>query len=250
VLDAFDTTRFERHLASCEVCAVELERLLPAVSALSRVDRATFLPAEQIVRGGELLDNMVNVVAFQRRRARTQRQLAAAASIAVVIVLSIAAGIIGARLGSDRPAAVTAQPSQTTADQTPGGLAEPSPAEPQLRTGTQEVPSAEHFSAIDRASGAHLDVGVDRRPWGTQLSLSLTHVVGPLDCQLYAIDRTGTPTVIATWSVNATGYGTVGNPDPLLVPAATALTRSDLVRLLVRAVAPDGTASELVGVTL
>jgi hypothetical protein len=241
VLDNFDTDRFERHLAYCDVCAAELERLLPAVSALSEVDAEAFLPAEQIVRDGALLDRLLDQVSREREQARVQRLLSVAAAVAVLVMVAVGAAIAGERWAAERPGA-------TSGDRTAGVLAEPSAAEP--RPSSSETPAVKHFSATDPVSGAHLEVDLEAQPWGTQLSLVLSHVTGPLDCQLYALDRTGTRTVVATWEVDRQGYGTVGHPEPLLVPAGTALARSELVRLLVRAVAPDGSASELVAVTL
>jgi hypothetical protein len=237
VLDAFDTDRFESHLAYCDMCAAELEQLLPAVSALSQVDSEAFLPAEQIVREGELLDKMLHQVSRERERARVQRLLSVAAAVAVVVMVGVGAVIVGERWGSERPGAT-------------GALAEPSSVEPRHSTSVQQAPAVQHFSATDPTSGVHLDVEVEPQPWGTQLALVLTHVSGPLDCQLYAIDRTGTRTVVATWEVDNEGYGTAGHPEPLLVPAGTALARSEIVRLLVRAVEPDGSARELVAVAL
>jgi hypothetical protein len=143
----------------------------------------------------------------QRHRARWQVMLAAAAGI-VLIAGGIAVGIAAA-------------PHQ-------GKGQVPAQAVGQLHSGA------------DAATGVAGTVGLVAKAWGTQVTLNLSKVRGPLECQLVAISRTGERQVITGWIVPAAGYGVPGHPGHLLVEGGTVIPENDLARVDVQ-VAYGGT---------
>jgi hypothetical protein len=247
ILDEVDVERFEAHLTWCDACATELERLIPAADALSQVDGDAFMRADEVDRDGRVLREMINVVALDRRRALVTRTVAVAAGFVLLVIVAVVGAPAQTGPGYQDPNALPGA-SASGSRHGPSTDVEPSNAAPGI--GGPDLQAGEQFSATDPISGAHLDVFVTAPSWGTQLAVSLTHVVGPLECQLYAVDRVGLATVVASWRVDAAGYGTVLNPDPLLVSAATSVGRKDIARLFVRAQAPGGAPTQLVSVTL
>lgn len=240
-LDDTDTEQFEDHLVWCDECARELERMLPTVVALSRVDRDAYVPTEESLRQDHLLDRMANVVALERRRAWAQRTLAVAAAIAVLVVATLSAGFVGTRIGD--PGSPQAKATTPGKSQSPDGAAGPG-------IGGPENPPGDRYVGTDPASGVNLEVFLDAKPWGTQVALSLAKVTGPLSCQLVAVDRSGASVVIGTWRVSPQGYGTPTNPEPLFLQTATAVARTNLLRIQVVAVTADNKAVDLVGVAV
>jgi hypothetical protein len=69
------------------------------------------------------------------------------------------------------------------------------------------------------------------KPWGTQVTLDLSKVRGPLDCELVAVSRNGERRVVAGWLVPAAGYGVPGHPGHLILEGGTAIATNDLARL-------------------
>jgi hypothetical protein len=230
VLNDVDTETFEFHLVWCETCARELERLLPAATALAQVDGAAFAQSEQSGAGGQMLDDLMNVVALRRRRALVVRTLAVAAAVVLVVLV----GIVGA------PVVMSPEHPATTVKPLTGGPG----------IGGPDIPAGEQLSATDPVSEVRLDVIVATLSWGTQLNVSLSHVAGPLDCELYVVDRVGSSTVVASWRVDQAGYGTTGHPDPLLLTASTSIARTDMARLFVRSQAPNEPPKLLVSIPL
>jgi hypothetical protein len=251
VLNDVDTETFEFHLVWCETCARELERLLPAATALAQVDGAAFAQSEQSGAGGQMLDDLMNVVALRRRRALVVRTLAVAAAVVLVVLV----GIVGAPvvMSPEHPAP-RALPSATGHSAVKGAAVGPSPTTVTPLNGPgiggPDIPAGEQLSATDPVSEVRLDVIVATLSWGTQLNVSLSHVAGPLDCQLYVVDRVGSSTVIASWRVDQAGYGTTGHPDPLLLIASTSIARTDMARLFVRSQAPNEPPKLLVSIPL
>jgi hypothetical protein len=251
VLNEVDTETFEFHLVWCETCAGELERLLPAATALAQVDGAAFTQSEQAGDDGQLLDELMNVVALRRRRIVLVRTLAVAAAVVLVVLIAIVGAPVVMNPERQAPRAL---PSATAGSAVKGAQVGPSPSEGALvgppGIGGPDVPVGEQLSATDPVSEVRLDAIVSTLSWGTQLTISLTHVAGPLDCELYAVDRVGSSTVLATWRVDRAGYGTAANPDPLLLSASTSIARTDMVRLFVRSQAPNEAAKLLVSLPM
>ena len=69
------------------------------------------------------------------------------------------------------------------------------------------------------------------KAWGTQVTLDLSKIRGPLECELIAVSATGERRVVSGWFVPAAGYGVSGHPGHLLVAGGTAIHASDLSRL-------------------
>jgi hypothetical protein len=250
VLNDVDNETFEFHLVWCETCARELERLLPAATALAQVDGAAFTQSEQS-GDGQMLDELMNVVALRRRRAVVVRTLAVAAAVVLVVLVGIVAAPV---VMSPEHPAPRALPSATGHSAVKGAQVGPSPSTYTPLTGPgiggPDIPAGEQLSATDPVSEVRLDVIVATLSWGTQLNVSLSHVAGPLDCQLYVVDRVGSSTVLASWRVDTAGYGTTGHPDPLLLTASTAIARSDMARLFVRSQAPNEAPKLLVSLPM
>jgi hypothetical protein len=235
VLDLREVTGFERHLAECPSCAVELERLLPVSRLLADVD-----PVE--LRGVEdfrLADRLLEAVRGERRRARARQRLTLAAGTAVAAAVAGVALLAGA--------------SWFTAPASPGDAAGPSPAAPAPAPtaggiGGPELAGGERFSVTDPTTGVHADVLLEEADWGIQVSFALSALSGPQECQLVVVRTDGTPEPAASWRVPADGYGTAAQPAPLTLQAATAAGRAEIGRIEVRAFAPDGTTTTLVTV--
>ena len=244
VLDTVDTEAFEFHLVWCGTCAGELERLLPTAAALAQVDVDAFVQAEQAGRDARMLDDMLNVVALHRRRAVVTRTLAVAACIALLVVVAIVAS--PSVIGHDQ--APKALPKASRSDAAVGAQASPS-NQPALTSNPPGI-AGEQFSATDPVTKARLEAIVTSLPWGTQMTISLSQVTGPLECELYAVDRAGVSTVIASWHIDQHGYGTTANPDPLLLIASTSAVRTEIERIFVRSQPPNGPAGVLVSVPL
>jgi hypothetical protein len=247
VLNEVDTELFEFHVTWCDSCATELETLMPTLSALSRVDRTAFVESEQLRKDDRLLHEMVNQVALRRRRALVMRTVGIAAGFIVLMVVAIAGThtVPGSRV----PNAVVS-PSTTARTYTTQASPSPSPSSSVLYPGINgPEPVGERFTATDPVTGVRLDVLLASFSWGTQIGVSVFNVVGPLECQLYAVDRAGTASVVASWRVGEWGYGTVVNPEPLTLTAATRLPRGEIAQLFVHGQPPGGQSSQLVALT-
>ncbi len=79
-------------------------------------------------------------------------------------------------------------------------------------------------------------VGLVAKAWGTQVTLDLSKVRGPLKCDLVAMSATGQTQVAMAWMVPAAGYGVPGHPAHLIIEGGTAIPRKDLTRLEVEVV--------------
>jgi len=74
------------------------------------------------------------------------------------------------------------------------------------------------------------------KAWGTQVTMDLSRVRGPLDCELVAVSASGEQRVVVGWLVPAAGYGVPGHQGHLIISGGTAIPRKDLSRLEVRVV--------------
>jgi len=198
LLEEPDRRAFEHHLAGCPSCAAELAELSPMGALLRGVE-----PVGVAGQGGE-----APVIQLLHRRAEQQRllrrwQITLAAAAAVVLI----GGGIG--IGIARA---------------PGGTAPPPAIAGQLH------------SATDPGTGAAGTVGLLAKAWGTQVTLDLSKVHGPVECQLVAVSRTGERRVVVGWLVPAPGDGVPGHPAHLVIQGGTSIPRSDLAHLDVNVV--------------
>jgi hypothetical protein len=236
VLDARDTALFEDHLAECGACALELEALLPVTAMLADVDQDAFIRAEQSQRDGRMLDEMVNVVAFDRSRAQARRLLAVAAGT-VVMVLAVGLALFAGSQWNDRSADLAA-PGPSASSTAPPGI------------GGQEGPPPDQiFDATDRTTGVNAKLGLSSADWGTAVQVELSKVQGPLNCQLVAVGP-DISEVVSTWTVPPEGYGTPKHPDPVFLQASTSVPRKDIQRFEVQSVSRTGEPTVLVSVNV
>ncbi|MFJ9611419.1 anti-sigma factor family protein [Kitasatospora sp. NPDC101176] len=204
LLEPAERAAFERHLATCPQCAEQVARLgfvEPLLAEYAASATAAGLdPAGPAPHPGpELLDRLVAEVVAGRRRGRVRR-----------LVLALAAAVL-----------VATGPAVTAAVLTAGST----PA---------VVAVAEQFSATDPGTGARATVGVDAMPWGSQVSLQLSGVHGPLTCRLVAVSHTGERQTVTTWSVPAGTYGNPGGPAELRTGGGAALQPGDIDHFEVR----------------
>jgi hypothetical protein len=199
LLEEPDRRAFEHHLAGCPSCAAELAELSPMGALLRGVEPVGVAGQEApAAQGGEAA-----VTQLLHRRAEQQRllrrwQITLAAAAAVVLI----GGGIG--IGIARA---------------PGGTAPPPAIAGRLR------------SATDPGTGAAGTVGLLAKAWGTQVTLDLSNVHGPVECQLVAVSKTGERRVVMSWLVPAPGDGVPGHPAHLVIQGGTSIPRSDLAHL-------------------
>jgi hypothetical protein len=291
ILDPEEMTAFEAHLAGCDACAGEVERLLPTALALGDVSPSQAIalhmihddaphadlpvldePARPIrerrspvVRtagptglpfvprrsgAGDLVRRAVaRTTALHRKQPVTPRHGQASppprprrpagpnnrvgllGGVAALVVLLVF--LIGTQLtGGGPPIAHGEETSAPTAAAAP-------PTSVDTVHGRQ-------FDVTNPVSGVHAVMSVAEASWGSQISLILGGVRGPLLCELVAIGTDGSTSVVASWNVHAPGYGIPEEPEPLLLQAATAMALRDIREFRIRSVALDGLRSTLV----
>ena len=231
LLEPADRQAFEDHLAGCAFCAAEIAQLSPLAGLLRGIDpaevaagpsaarspaaAATPLPARSPAAAAApfpaaepppaaISDLLRKRAARQRERTRWQVSLAAAAGIVLI------SGGVGIGLAT--------APSHSS----------PAPA-------AVAVVGQLH-SATDAATGAAGTVGLVSKPWGTQVTMDLSNVRGPLECQLIAVSKSGEQRVVMGWLVPAAGYGVLDHPAHLVLAGGTSIKASDLARLEVTVV--------------
>jgi len=198
LLEDSDKASFEAHLATCAACTAELGALSP-VAGLLRGLEPVDLPGDP--GAGELpVDLLRRRAAVSRRRFRWQVAVGAAAC-AAALGGGVAVGLVSAQHG-------------------PAGV----------------VVAGQQHKAIDPVTGVTGTVGLVAKAWGTQVTLDLSNVHGPVECELIAVSNTGAQKVVMGWFVPAPGDGVPGHPAHLLVQGGTAIPLGDLARLKVTVV--------------
>jgi hypothetical protein len=209
LLEDEDRRAFETHLAGCDQCTRELagfsgmRELLVGLGPVATDAEDMPPPAT-----GELSALLRRRRTAARRQRRGTALLGLAAGVALLaggVTVGAAAGGHGAYSGHDH-------------GNVPGDL----------------LAWGETKRATDPRTGVSGIVAMENKGWGTHIALDLTHVKGPLTCEMVAISTSGAPHVVTEWSVPAPGYGEPGGPDHLQVHGGTALRRSDLRRFEVR----------------
>jgi len=195
LLEPRDRQAFEEHLAGCPACAAELAELSGMKSLLSDLG-----PVE--APAGEPAE--ANVADLVRRRAESQRrhsrrQVLLGAAAAVVLL----AGGVGVGL------AVASQPSSQV---------------------SQNV--GRTVSAVDKQTGVHGKVNLVAKPFGTQLTVDLAQIQGPLECQFIAVSRTGARFQVGTWFLPPhVKFGSPSHPQHLILKGWTTIKPGDLSRI-------------------
>jgi hypothetical protein len=207
LLEQQDRLAFEDHLTDCPSCAAELTELSPMAALLRGVEPVGPVgpvgPAEGSAGATITETNVTDLIrrraTQQRHRRRWQVTLGAAAGIA-----AIAGGIA---------VGVAAAPQHN------------GPAGPPLAV------TGQLHSATDPGTGVAGTVGLAAKAWGTQVTLDLSKVRGPLECELVAVSRTGERRVVMGWVVPAPGDGVPGHPAHLVIEGGTSIPRNDLARV-------------------
>jgi anti-sigma factor RsiW len=197
LLEERDCREFEDHLAGCPACAAELAELSPMKGLLRGVEPTG--TADSGAGESGLTDLVRRRVAQERRRRRWQ----------VAVGTAAAAVLIGGGIGAG-----------VALSQRPGGTPPPALAL------TGQV-----HSATDPGTGVAGAVGLVAKGWGTQVTLDLSNVHGPVECQLVAVSKTGERRVVMGWLVAAPGDGVSGHPAHLVIQGGTSIPRSDLARV-------------------
>lgn len=195
LLNDADATRFETHLAGCEICMAELDSLaglepLLAEYAAANPDPAAVLTDDE--PGEDLLVRLLDEVADARARTRRRRMFL----IAAAAVLIIGGPLIAVQATSDNK-------SPAVAENVHGG-----PAEAAFHL----IPAADKVSATDPTTLVTATVGVEKKDWGSHVVLQLGNVTGPLRCSLIAVGKDGEQQTVTTWSVPRWGYGIPNSP--------------------------------------
>jgi hypothetical protein len=207
LLEPDDRRAFEEHLATCPACAGELAELSgmkDLLTGLGPVPAATEEPSE-----AEVVDLVRRRAADEHRRAadrrrRTRWQVVLGAAAAVVL---LAGGIAVGRAAAPTSAPVIPPP--------PGVAA----------------------SGTNPATHVTGKAGLVAKTWGTQITLQLYGVAGPLDCQLVAVSRTGVHELLGTWRVPPHAhFGLPGHPKPLVLGGPSGIKIPDLSQLIINVV--------------
>jgi len=199
LLEEQDKRAFEEHLAGCPACAAELAELSPMAALFKGIELNGMEPAGEEPDGGRVTDLVRRRAGRQRQRRRWQVALGAAAGI-VLIGGGVGLGIAAAPEHAGTPAPALALTGQL-------------------------------HSATDPGTGVAGTVGLVPKAWGTQVTLDLSKVRGPAECELIAVSRTGQRRVVMGWLVAAPGDGVPGHPAHLVIRGATSIPRNDLARV-------------------
>jgi hypothetical protein len=199
LLENQDKAMFEAHLATCATCTAELETM-SSMAALMKGLEPVELPGDA-QSAPPPVDLLRKRAAVSRRRVRWQ--------------IAVGAAACAAALG--------------------GGLAIGFAAASHPAQGVIAVPGQRHMAA-NPATGVTGTVGLVSKAWGTQVTLDLAGVHGPVECQLIAVSKTGDQKVVTGWFVPAPGDGVPGHPAHLLVQGGTAIEQSNLARFEVTVV--------------
>jgi hypothetical protein len=200
LLEEQDKRAFEDHLAECPACAAELAELSPLAALLRGVEPAGAAGDEP---GGE--PGEAQVTELIRRRARQQRHRRR-----WQVALGAAAGIV--LIGGGIGVGIAASPQHAGP-----------PAQGVVLTG-------QLHAATDPGTGVTGTVGLVAKGWGTQVTLDLSKVRGPAECELIAVSRTGERRVVMGWLVVPPGDGVPGHPAHLVIRGGTSIPRNDLTR--------------------
>jgi predicted anti-sigma-YlaC factor YlaD len=193
LLEQADRQAFEDHLAECPSCSAELAELSPMADLLRGIEPVE--PAGEPPAEANVTQLIRRRAATQRYRARWQRTVGIAAGL-VLLAGGIAVGIAAA-------------PQQ----------GQPSTAVGQLHSATDPVT---HVTGT---------VGLVAKGWGTQLTLDLSKIHGPLICDLVAVSKSGTTQVALSWMVPKAGDGVPGHPAHLIIAGGTSIPLKNLARV-------------------
>jgi hypothetical protein len=201
LLEPSDREDFEAHLAQCPSCPAELADF--AVMA------DLFASIEPLSVDGEVPDQAAVTDLVGRRTAVIRRQTRQRRLVAVAASVVLLAGGVAAGQAVASPKAVQAPLTRLTGSR---------------------------HSATNSSTGITGIVGLVAKPWGTAVTLDLSKVRGPLDCELIAVSRTGERRVMVGWLVPAAGYGVPGHSAHLLIQGGTSIDVLNLAKIEIEVV--------------
>lgn len=257
--------RFEVHLMTCEQCASALAELTPVADVLADVDAPNLIIAGQMFREGHILNGMLESAAKQKTRGRALRLVTVAAGVVVVVIISVLSVAAGWGQGLPWNRTPTQDPGARSgvaiATQPPGGKGNPTQFDGAVRnaipgTGNgssvgpcEGAPARQEFTATG-PSGTSAKMLVSCDIWGTPIELSLSNIVGPMQCDIIVRTKAGKESVAMTWGIPAGGYGTAERPAPLTLKTVTDVLQPDISELIVRGRSPGVADRLLVSVPL
>ena len=195
LLEPRDRQAFEEHLAGCPACAAELAELSGMKSLLSDLGPVE-APADEPTEA--------NVTDLVRRRAESQRR-----HTRRQVLLGAAAGVALLAGGAAVGVAVAGQPASQVSQN-----------------------AGRTVSAVDQQTGVHGTATLVAKPFGTQVTVDLAHIQGPLECQFIAVSRTGARFQIGTWFLPPhVKFGSRTHPEHLLLKGWTTIKPGDLSRI-------------------
>jgi hypothetical protein len=210
LLEEDDRHAFELHLLQCPACREELRGLRGISALMHGLDKRLATPAPSQDTGD--LHVLLRRCSETRRRHGRHRWLAAAA---MLIFLPVGGGLAWSALSSPEPGS--------------GG-----------RSATASPRAAELLSSGERFTGTSptdvmATVAVEGKAWGTDVTLQVTGVQGPLLCRLVALDHAGGEETVMSWQVAAAGEGADAAPKPLVIQGSVATSRDQISRFEIRA---------------
>jgi anti-sigma factor RsiW len=208
VLDPRDKVRFEEHLTVCRSCPRELEELSSVAALLAHVSADSLVFAERSTRDPRRSEALIGAVRKERYRTRARHGLTLAACLALVVAGAVVAVNLG--LGQRGRPGLPVLPGDST--------------------------TAQKLHAVSQSTGAEATVQVAEKRWGSQVTLRITHVKGPVACRLIAVSKEDQSEVVTGWTVPPEGYGTDAQPEPLVLYGGTDLSAANLSRFEVRTV--------------
>lgn len=232
ILDDPDAAAFEAHLSDCARCAAELETFLDLSTALADAD----LDADSVVttmeatEDGQLLQRLMNSVAYQRTKVRTMRVLAAAAAFVLVVGVAVTGVFAGQQIGSEQDQVAQSEP-RSPSDTATGG--------PNGRAGEPFDTKIQGTNPSTKTSAEALFVG---RAWGTEIWLEVRNLrsAEAMPCQLVVVTDDGRDEIAGIWTIPAGEYGTDARPAPLTVTGVAKAPRNEISRLELRSTAQTG----------
>ena len=88
------------------------------------------------------------------------------------------------------------------------------------------------FSTVDAQTGVHGKANLVAKPFGTQVTVDLAQIQGPLQCQFIAVSRTGARFQIGTWFLPPhVKFGSPSHPQHLLLKGWTTIKPGELSRI-------------------
>jgi anti-sigma factor RsiW len=207
LLEERDRRAFERHLAGCASCAAELTEFSSMAALLRGAELGnTGLKSTGRADAGDHQAGGADVTRLLHRRATQQRHRshwqAAVAAAAGIVLIGGGIGIGVAAFGQH-----------------------PGPGAPAVAV------LGQLHSATDPGTGAAGTVGLQAKAWGTVVTLDLSKVHGPVECEAVAVSKTGERRVVMGWLVPAPGDGVPGHPAHLVIQGGTSIPPGDLARI-------------------